>query len=208
MRLRDIDQGFVNKMGATLDTTNPDRPFYKIEVEGIKKPVPLLFGFGEEWWQDYSIPAFNVTRLDILPDPGRRLPGFRAKEISENPATPNTFNIQKDPPEPVLILYQVDMVAESQTDMNAMLEHCIFKVGSQGIGTFLTVFDRVVPFRLSSVMNLSERRRERKQGRLLRWTYTYVVEAWLATTECIKVPQILVTDVAVEAKDYAEPLTA
>lgn len=202
--LEDYDTAFVTKLGATLDTADPQRPRYVVAVSGIASPVEVGFGLPEEWYKRYTLPGINVSRMDILPDPSRMLPRFKGKELSMNPDTPNTFNIQKEPTIPVDLLYKVELAAESAQEMNALVMHSLLKLPTQGFGTYISVFGHIIPFRSLGVKDRTDY--DTTDGRVYRYEYTYVVEAWLASLECLKVKQILTVDLSFEVVPTGEPL--
>lgn len=212
MDIRKYDEAFVTKIGAV---SVPGRGYY-VEVVGITNdagaqvPVPVMFDLSEEWWEDrdkYGVDfdgerqlvGVNVKRVDIIPDPSRFLPNFKARELSDNPDYPNTWNIQKIQPKPVTILYDVQMVSESQYHMNQLLQHMMVALPSQGFGTTLTVDNRVTPFRAQSVHSETK---ESTGKRKFVHQYTYAVEGWVTSTECVKIKQILSVHVTFE--DYDE----
>lgn len=189
MDFRVYDTAFVSKLGAS--TRDGERGYW-LDVPGAENPVPLLFDEPEEWWIKYTLPAVNVRRVDLVPDPSRFLPGFRAYEKSES--TPNTYNRQVGSSLPITLLYEVQMAADRQHDMNALLTHTLMRLPVAGYGTTINAFGHAMPFRANSIRNM-EWNRKKKDGRLFMWSYTYAVDAWIASTQCEKVPQILQVDV-------------
>jgi hypothetical protein len=195
MDFRTYDTAFVDKLGSAMIGGKRH-----LVVTGIEAPVGLLFDRPSEWWQEYTLPGVNVRRVDLVPDPSRFLPGFLPYEMSTNPDTPNTFNRAVAPPQPITILYEVEMAASSQQDMNALLVHTTLRLPTRGYGTTINAFGHSMPFRANSIRNLSWNQSEnKKDGRKFAWSYTYAVEAWITSTECVKVPQILQIDLTIEA---------
>lgn len=209
MEIRKYDESFVAKLGGVRV---PGRGYF-VEVSGIENdagalvPVPVLFDLPEEWWNqrdqygfvidgERMIVGVNVKRMDIVPDPSRFLPNFKGRELSTNPDFPNTWNVQKVQSKPVSIMYEVEMVAESQYHMNMLLQHMMQALPAQGFGTVLTVNDRLMPFRAQSVH--SETKDETNGPRKFVHRYTYIVEGWVVSLECEKIKQILSIDITFE----------
>lgn len=195
--LRSYDQAFIERIGAEVEGGE-----YKVRVKNLLGQetglvVPVKFALPEEWWGKYELPGIHVRRMALLPDPSRRLPGFRGKERSES--TPNTWNIQKYPSVPINILYEVELATEKQTHMNALVEHMLVALPPEGYGSFLTVFGTVIPFRQTAFKDRTKY--ETKEGRKFLYNYTYTVEAWLSSLECEKVPEVIGIDVTVEEND-------
>lgn len=194
MDFKTYDSAFVAKLGGALIT---GRKGFWLTVSGIASPVQLLFDEPEEWWTEYTLPGVNVRRVDLVPDPSRFLPGFRAYELSENPDTPNTYNRQVGSSIPLNILYEVELASDQQLEMNALLLYTTLKLPTAGYGTTINAFGHSMPFRANSIRNLAWNA-SKKDGRKFAWNYTYSVQAWLSSTECEKVPQVLQVDVLVE----------
>jgi len=211
MDIRKYDLAFVEKLGATPVA---GRGYFLQDVPGLVRrdgsalPVPVLFDLPEEWWDERDVYGvelapgervvcgINVKRMDIVMDPSRFLPNFKARELSSNPDTPNTWNIQKHQSIPVTILYNVQLVTESQVHMNKLLEHTFLKLPPEGFGTVLTVDNRLIPFRVQSVRN--ETPESTKGARKFLHEYTYAVDGWVTSTECEKIKQVLSIDITVE----------
>lgn len=209
MEIRKYDLAFVTKLGATAV---PGQGYFLdaglTKRDGSPLLVPVLFDLPEEWWEDrdaYGVEVaagervvcgVNVKRVDIVPNPSRFLPNFKAKELSTNPDTPNTWNVQKHQSIPVTILYSVQLVSESQFHMNRLLEHTFLNMPLSGFGTVLTVDNRLIPFRVQSVRN--ETPDDTDGARKFLHEYTYAVDGWVTSTECEKVKQVLSIDITVE----------
>lgn len=193
--LREYDLAVVNKLKAVVNST--PKPHYEAPVLGIAAPVNVYVGLPEDWFTKFDLPGINVLRKMVTPAPSRRMPNFRGIELSTNPATPNTFNIQKDLPQPVNILYDVELVAASQAHMNALVMHLLKNVPSAGFGTFLTVDGETMNYESAGMRDETNLRS--RDGRQLVQCFTYRVEGWfIPSLECEKVPQILSVDIALE----------
>jgi hypothetical protein len=203
MMLRDYDLAMVTKLGGVLTSGE-----YLAEVAGIDDTVPVLVAIPEEWTGKAQLPAINVTRMALIPDPSRFLPGFTGMELSTNPATPDTWNIQSTPSQPINLMYGVTLAAKKQLEMNALVEHCLLKLPLQGYGSVLSVFGSFIPFRSGGFKDKTDYKKS--QDRVFVYQFTYVVEAWITPSlECEKVPQILSSDVTAEVievhLDFPEP---
>lgn len=194
MDFKTLDTAFVTKLKAYVVTGEG----YKVDVANLGT-VPVQFDLVEEWWTDYTLPSINVRRVDLVPDPSRFLPGFVAYELSDNPDTPNTYNRQSVPSQPVTVLYTVELAADSQSAMNALLVHNMLALPAQGYGTTINAFGHSMPFRASSIRNKTSKKA--KEGRKFIWEYTYAVEAWVFSTACVKVPQILQVDLTIQENE-------
>lgn len=213
MDVRDYDQAFVEKIGATLNSGKGW--FVQVtdinDTAGDPLDIPVEFDLPEEWWDDLdeygvqinptsgdrALLGINVKRVDIVPNPSRFLPNYKAREISDS--EPNTWNYQAVPSQPVTMLYEVQMAAESQHHMNQLLEHMVAKMPMKGFGTVLTVSGRKMPFRINSIRNETDD--ETKGQRKFVHCYTYAVDAWLTSTECEKIKQVLSVDITFEDYD-------
>lgn len=190
--LRDYDAGFVAKLGGMVSGSQ-----MRVTVPGVTQPVPVTFALPEEWAKQWSLPGINVTRLSIVPDASRQVQSQQLRmERGLNASGQDVWSIEVERPKPVNILYQVDMAAESTAEMNALLEHMLFRMPAFGFGTSLDVQGNSIPFRASSMVNLTKDR-DSEKGREFRWAYTYVVEAWLTSDQCREVRPILVVDATV-----------
>jgi hypothetical protein len=200
--LRNYDLALVEKLGAVL---SDDGKKYTLAVAGLPTPVELGMGLPEDWWEKFTLPGVNVARLDMLPDPSRAQPAFRAIELSSNPATPDTYNVQKDQAQPVNLLYKVELATKTLGAMNALVEHSLLKLPLHGYGTYLSVWGATIPFRSQGIKDRTNY--ATREGRVIRYEYTYVIEGWfIPSLECEKVPAIggvefiLETDIRVEPK--------
>lgn len=109
--LRAFDEGLVQTLGAekwfSQDSTDPSTPCppegrdgtlfpgYFVTVEGVEPPpgypaIPMLWSNPEDVFSKYMIPAFVVTRSQILPAMNRWHPGstqFRSPAKTAQPVT-------------------------------------------------------------------------------------------------------------------------
>ena len=199
--MRDYDEALVlTKLGATVKAGSQPVKL-EVAVTGLANPVYIGMGLPEDWYLALKYPGINVTRMAPRPAMYRMLPGFKGSEVSTNPATPNTLNIQKVPSQPVDIYYVIELAAESLKSMNAMTEWLALKLPMLGYGSFLSVYGHNIPYRSLSWQDLTNY--ETKEGRLYRTVATYVVEGWLISLECDKIGQILETQTET---DVADPL--
>lgn len=201
MDFKAYDTAFATKLGAAAD---PGGRGFVVEVAGVGT-VDLFFDLPEEWWGEesahggkYTLPAINLRRLDLILDPSRHAPNFRPTEVSQS--EPNMFNRMKGTAVPVTLLYGVQVAADSMHAINALQLHLLLSAPPMGYGANIEVHGRVVPIRSNSVRNLTQegRTKRSKRGREFAWEYTYAVEGWIASTECVKVPQILQVDLTFE----------
>jgi len=195
--LREYDTAVVQKLGAQVVTPAGARPYYAVAVPGISGAVHVNVGLPEDWYKNFSLPAVNVRRGAILPAPSRLLPNFRARERSTNPETPNTWNVQAVPPQPVNILYEVELAATSEAHMNRLTTYLMAAVPASHWGTFLTVFGTFTNYHGTGMRDKTDY--ATKDGRQFLYCFDYTVEGWFVPSlACEKVPEILSTDIALE----------
>jgi hypothetical protein len=200
--LQEYDAAFFTKLGATQTTTPDGRPYFKVDVAGVvnnagqPQPVSLILGMPEEWFKRYEVPGIAVRRLAVMHDPERVQPGFQGTELSVNPDTPNTWNVQAQTSVPVRLLYAVQIKTDSMQDMNLILLYVLSKLPlGNAFGTVLQVGGRWMPFESRGVMDKTDYKVT--EGRQFVYEYTYSVQGWIISLECQKVEQILTTEVTV-----------
>lgn len=192
--VRPYDEALVAKLGAV---TRPGENGLWATVAGLDAPVPVLFNGAEEWYKTFALPALGVKRHAIVAAPARRLPGFVGRELSTNPETPNTWNVQAAPPEPTNFVYSVVLAAASQAHLNRLIAHALWKLPAGGYGTVLLVDGKSIPFRQTGMRDKTQS--HGTDGRLFIYAFDYTVEGWLVPSlECEKVPQILTVDIDLE----------
>lgn len=195
--LREYDQAVVDKMGAQVVHPAGGKPYFVASVPGIAGEVKVNVGLPEDWYLKHQLPALNITRRAVLPAPARMLPNFRARERSSNPETPNTWNIQKDPPQAVNILYEVELVSTSEAHMNRLVQWLLGVMPTSHFGTFLTVFGTFTNYQSTGMKDKTNYRST--DGRKFVYEFDYTVEGWMVPSlACEKVPEILTVDIALE----------
>lgn len=198
--VKDYNSAIVTKLGGVVVGGK-----YQATVPGITAPVPVTFGLPEEWWMTYALPGVSVVMKDLVFDPTRAIPGgYKLYELSTNPSYPNTYNRQKDPSQPYNFIYDISVAAESQTAMDALLEHVVLRLPSNAFGAYITVYGKNLNLRQMGFSNKSKG--STQDGRKFCYSFLYSVEGWLTSLECDRVKQILTTDITYEIKGTGEVL--
>lgn len=193
--LRDYDLAVVAKLGAA--EVSAPKPYYAVTVAGVQGEVRVGVGLPEDWYLDFNLPAINIRRGAMLPAPSRALPNFRARERSTNPATPNTWNIQAVPSQPVNLLYEVELAATSQTHMNHLFTYLMATLPASGWGTYLSVEGAAVNYQGTGAKDKTDY--YANDGRKFVHVFYYTVEGWFTPSlACEKVPEILAVDISLE----------
>ena len=195
--LRMYDAAFIAKLNAVVQGGDTKMT---VAAPGIVARVPVYLGLPEEWFATYALPGISISRKDLLPDPSRALPAYR-QQYTEN----GYVYTQQAAPQPVNIIYLVELAAESMTEMNGLAEYCLAQLPFSGYGTVMTVDTQQVSFRGTDVRDKTQM--VTKRGRLFLYQYTYIVEGWLVQVAAAdSVKQILTVDTDLELHTSAPPL--
>lgn len=178
--IRDYDVAVVTKLGG-LPTAAGSA--YELTPAALTSPVPLVFGQADEWWLSFALPAVNITRLGIYPDPNRLQANFRPAEL-----VGSVWQQQAVPSVPINLVYEIELAAGTQGEMLALVEHVLLALPPLGFGTSLSVYGRMIGYRANGMVDRTDYLT--KQGRMYRYAFTYVVEAWVGSTDTVDVPAI------------------
>jgi hypothetical protein len=131
------------------------------------------------------------------------LPNFRAQEVSTTEA--NTWDIQATLPQPTNFLYDVELAATSQAELNALVTYVLSNMPQAGFGMSLSVSGKDVNYHGTSARDQTNYKS--KDGRFYRYCFEYTVEGWLVQSlACEQVGQVLTVKTEVDVYDPRVPL--
>lgn len=196
------DEGFITRF-TPAPATVQGRPGYTVAVPNVAAPVPIGVGLPAEWYRKVGAPYISISRGMPMPDLARNHPAWRGQEV-----VGTNVIIQKTAPQAVNLPYTVELAAKTIADANAMMQYLLSTaLPVLGFGTLVTVLGRDYPFRAAGSKDRTDYA-STDEGRLFRYSFDYVVEGWVFTTDGDTVPQVLTITQTLETYQNSVDLSA